>query len=363
MMKKIALLFTLTLCTGALNGMEPERGRYIGMEELPVDVKGLIIQSLASGDTLSEVLNNIKAISRTNKQLNTIVNVMYGNPKVFTALVHTLANEFNTTTEAVAKKIGTPAAKHYLDLADQLNAAISYFNLDEAIQLIKQGADVNYPAELVIQILSNSKDRDDVIKAFEEASKTNHALYKMIYEENGDPQGSNALVQALYYRFIHPRDIWITWDTPGLKRSISLAYNLEEAIRLNKVSEVEKLIKQGANVYFNFGSKTWQQGSITYENVTPFDLAAIFGYTEIAKLLLDAGALIHPNDYYATHGYVHSGSTLAESGSSSTPNNTYAAWESWKQQTEEELEKEQEDREKIRIMIDEAMKEQSSVTK
>ena len=211
-MKKVFLLCAL-VCAGQMYGMEPERGYIgIGMEELPADVKGLIIQSLASGDTLGEVLSNIRAISRTNKQLSTIVNVMYGNPRVFTVLVHMLAKKFNTTTEAVAKKIGTPAAKHYLDLAEGLNTAISYFDLDKAMQLIKQGADVNYPAELVIQILMNSKNSDDVIKAFEEASKTNHALYKMIYEEGGDPQGSNTLVQALAYGFIHPRDILWTWE-------------------------------------------------------------------------------------------------------------------------------------------------------
>ena len=132
---------------------------------------------------------------------------------------------------------------------------------------------------------------------------------------------------------------------------------MEEAIRLNNISKVENLIKQGANVNFIFGSKTFQNNTISYENVTPFDYAAILGYAEIAKLLLDAGAFIHPNDYYATHGYVHSGSTLERSGSSSTPN-TYESWESWRQQTEEELEKEQENREKIREMINEAMKEE-----
>lgn len=365
-MKKLILLFTIVCAAGQMYGMEPERGHYAGvfwegipnyMSMLPAELKGDIIQFFLSGDTLSEVLNNIKAVSLTSKELNTTLNKMYGNPKVFTALVHILADKFNTTTEAVAEKIGTPAAKYYLDLAEQLNTEISYFDLNKAIQLIEQGADVNYPAELVIQILMNSKNSDDVIKAFEEASKTNHALYKMIYEENGDPKGSNALIQALAIGFIHPQDILLGWNTPGLHHSIFLARHLEEAIRLNNISQVAELIKQGANVNFNFGSKTWQQGTITYENVTPFDLAVILGHADIAKLLLDAGAFINPNDYYAMHGYAHSGQTLSQYSTSSTPT-TYSAWESWRQQTEEELEKEQENREKIRDMIDEIMRKQ-----
>ena len=359
-MKKIALLFTLTLLgAGALNGMEPEHGKshWHRYGRSPADVKGLILMYLHKSDNLDDIIYDIKKASLINKDLNTIVNKLYGNQKGFTALMHILANKFDKTTETIAEKFNTPVAKHYLDLGEQLNFAIGSADFDTAMQLIKQGADVNYPAELVIQILKNSKNHDDVIQALEEASKTNHALYKMIYEENGDPKGSNALIQALAYGFINPQDIILTWDTPGLHFSIFLVRRLEEAIRLNNISEVEKLIKQGANVNFNFGSKTWQQGTITYENVTPFDLAVIFGYAEIAKLLLDAGAFTHPNDYYTTHGYVHSGSTLKESGTSSTPT-SYSAWESWRQQTEEELEKEQENREKIRDMIDKVMKEQ-----
>ena len=87
-MKKIALLFTL-LCAGALNGMEqPEQGHYVGLAELSPEIQVMIIQTLNTYDktfspekNLTNTVNAIKAMSETNKQLNEVVNDMYGNLK------------------------------------------------------------------------------------------------------------------------------------------------------------------------------------------------------------------------------------------------------------------------------------------
>ncbi len=137
----------------------------------------------------------------------------------------------------------------------------------------------------------------------------------------------------------------------------NLGWSWWRAIEENNVDEVIQLIKKGADVNFNFGTRTWKHGTVSYDNTTPFDIAVMLGHAEIAKLLLDAGAFIKPNDYYATHGYVHSDYKLLNSTYTSGPNS--ASWSaSYTIKLEEDIEKEQEDIEKIREMIDEAMKEQ-----
>src|SRR6476660_2972139 len=109
-MKKIVLLFTI-LCVGALNGMEqPQKGHYGGLAELSPEIQVMIIQSLNTYDknltpeeNLTNIVNAIKAMSETNKQLHAVVNDMYGNLKGFTALVVILAEQFpNMTREEIA---------------------------------------------------------------------------------------------------------------------------------------------------------------------------------------------------------------------------------------------------------------------
>lgn len=141
-MKKIALLFTI-LCAGALYGIEkPNQGHYIGTmwENIPTEVKPLIITYLNKYDTLNAVINAIKATSQTNRALKMTINEIYG----FTALVHILAHTFNSTTGDVAIQFGTPTAKHYIFLACKLMSAIINCNINEVAQLIEDGVDVNY---------------------------------------------------------------------------------------------------------------------------------------------------------------------------------------------------------------------------
>jgi len=346
-MKKIVLILTL-VCAGALTGMEVTKpGRYVLWEDMPEDVKSLIVMYLHKSDTLKEAIYNIKAASLINKELSILVNKMYGNQKGFATLMHILADKFGETTEAIAEQFGTPAAKVYLDLANQLNVAIGNIDFDTAMQLIQQGADVNYPAKLVIHILNTSKNIEEASNALLEASKENHALHKMINEENGDPKGIQTLIYAIINKFgpIHIQDILDY--APGIKGYIQLNSSLIRAVEKNNIDTVIQLIKQGADVNYISSGMTWHMGNqgamASYQNITPFDYAVIFGRAEIAKLLLDAGAFIKPNDYYATHGYVH-----------------YDHYDPGLNIliTEEEIEKEQENREKIREMIDEAMKEQ-----
>ncbi len=106
-MKKLTVLFTLLCTASALNGMKPERGRYVGMGDLPPEVQAIIVSYLHTYDNLNDIVKAIKATSETNRQLKEIVNEEYGDPKKFKALVHVLANKFNTATKNIAEQLGT----------------------------------------------------------------------------------------------------------------------------------------------------------------------------------------------------------------------------------------------------------------
>jgi len=149
-MKKIALLFAI-LCVGALSGMkrikpkpELEYGHYVGWGNLLPELKALIITYLNTYDNPDDIVNAIKATSKTNKELNQMVNEKYGNLSGFTALVHTLAKKFNRSTESIAEEFKTPTAKQYIQLNDDLLTTVITGTIDEVTQLINQGADVNY---------------------------------------------------------------------------------------------------------------------------------------------------------------------------------------------------------------------------
>jgi len=147
-MKKIALLFTI-LCAGPLNGMalpKPDELNPALSGKLPEDVKPIIIMALSqSGDNLNSAIRTIKKASLNNKTLQRIINEKWAGLKGFTTLVHKLANKFNTSTQEVAQKFKTPAAKQYLNLSNKLILAINYdVPINQIKQLINQGADVNY---------------------------------------------------------------------------------------------------------------------------------------------------------------------------------------------------------------------------
>ncbi len=307
-MKKITLLFTL-LCAGALNGMEvPEHGHYvgIGIEALPDDVKPLIIMYLNEYDDVDDIVTAIKATSLSNKELNKIVNEMYGNQKGFAALAHMLANKFNTTTEVVAEEFGTPAAKHYLDLGNQLNTAISSGKFNIAKKLIEKGADVNYPAEIIISILKNYT-ADDAIKDLKKRSVTNLALHKMINEKYGDQKGFAVLVHALNTLFkVDVEDLYHKLNTPAIRSYDNLGESLVKAVKSNNFNAVTQLIKQHADVNYDVGPidfLSYNTNIPMYKNVTPFDLAVLLENTEIAELLLNAGAIPKPDNYYISFPY------------------------------------------------------------
>ncbi len=78
-------------------------------ENIPKDIKGLLVHYVYTYDKLEDIVSSIQATSLTNKELNNIINKV--NPKGFAALMHMLADKFGKTTEAVAEKFGIPATK------------------------------------------------------------------------------------------------------------------------------------------------------------------------------------------------------------------------------------------------------------
>jgi hypothetical protein len=147
-MKKIALLLTI-LCASQLYGMEKEKPELNpaiwGQAELPNDTKILIIMALAqSGDNINEAIKNIETASRINKASNTMVNI--NNLQGFTKIVHMVADKFDKSPYYVANLFTIPIAQKYIKLGNALVSYIKDHNVktDDIVQLINQGADVNY---------------------------------------------------------------------------------------------------------------------------------------------------------------------------------------------------------------------------
>ncbi len=188
---KLILLFTI-VCAGQLYGMGPERGRYVGLGDLPRETQVIIVTYLQTNDNLDGTIAAIKEASKgvglANKQLNAIVNEVYGIPKGFTALVHLLADKFNTSTEDVAGKFGTPVAENYQILGRELLLAISFSKDEEKIaELIQQGADVNYIGHPVLDPYSNTTPLMYVAAKYASAVSPYINIVKLLLNAGANP--------------------------------------------------------------------------------------------------------------------------------------------------------------------------------
>jgi hypothetical protein len=157
-MKKL-ILMSAVLCAGTLNNMEPEKPKLEVFQELPDDVKNLIILAFAHSDNdFDTTIKNIKIASLTNKTLYLIINQQYGNLKNFTALIHWLADKFQQDNMAsIAQKFGTtPVVNEYLHINNEfmeiLHAIREGFigvenngvTVDDVKKVLDQGADPNF---------------------------------------------------------------------------------------------------------------------------------------------------------------------------------------------------------------------------
>lgn len=152
-MKKVFLLCAL-VCAGQMYGMD-EQPQSKSFFDLPTDVQAILI-SATSYDTADDAIKAIQAISRTNKELNRLVNKEYGklseyDLKEFTALVHRLADKFKMDPMKIAYKFKTlegryyvaiPVARKYIDLSTLLRTHVDRGNIEYVQRVIDSGADM-----------------------------------------------------------------------------------------------------------------------------------------------------------------------------------------------------------------------------
>ncbi len=142
-MKKIALLFTLTLCASALNGMEvpkpnPQKQDYMAM--LPTEIKKEIVLALVQSSTVEEAVNAIRSLTETNKEFNKIIN----DPITTRTIIRLLVQKFNAPSGYIAQQLGTPGSKYYLQLSSQLPYLLWKQDFDSAEKLLHAGADMDF---------------------------------------------------------------------------------------------------------------------------------------------------------------------------------------------------------------------------
>jgi hypothetical protein len=129
---------------------------------------------LPTYDNADAIIKAIKSISLVNTNFNTIINDMYGNTEGFKKIVQLIHNKTRVSTEEIADKFGTPAAKRYLELVKQ---ATNLFGDTDKINkikaLINDGLDVNFTYKwagdgtLFKQILRHAEP--EIVKAFLDA--------------------------------------------------------------------------------------------------------------------------------------------------------------------------------------------------
>jgi len=172
--------------------LEPELG--IGISDLPRDIHNEIIKmALASSNTLTET---IKAINVANA----LRGVRYDNLKDFTQLMHILAGKFNVLPSVVAKEFNTSTAQTYSDLGCELSMQTRYWDL---VQLIKQGADLNFINENYWTPLGNAIMHQDIelvrLLFNSGANLTPHHLTAAVWLENHgeDTEKATAIRQMI----------------------------------------------------------------------------------------------------------------------------------------------------------------------
>jgi hypothetical protein len=184
-MKKIILICAF-ICVGQIYGMEREP-QFERFSELPIEAKAVLISVLSEGyDNVGDAVKAIQAMSRTNKELNKLVNEQYGklseyDLKRFIELVHILADKFDESTLTVAGKFKTPISEQYKDLfLKSLRAScFGTFKIDTLTLLIEKGLDVNGtfnydPNRRSLLIRAVDLGKPEMVKLFLEAGADPH---------------------------------------------------------------------------------------------------------------------------------------------------------------------------------------------
>ncbi len=157
---------------------------------------------------------------------------------------------------------------------------------------------------IIMASAEGDEDLDTTIYNIIKVSLINKQLNEMINEKYGNLPGFTALVHTLAKKFNKStKTIAEKFKTPTAEQYIQLSQNLLKAVKLNTIDEVAKLIKQGADVNYGTGYAVTKPLDVLtdtnyYDAQTPLFFAVMLSDHEIAKLLLNAGAIPKPNDYY-----------------------------------------------------------------
>ncbi len=134
-MKKSLILFAIVGSIGSLYGMEIEQQNY--MTPLLAEIKEQVILHLKKSDSVVGAIKNFHSIACVDKESVQFIN----HPQVMRQIIRTLAQEFKQSTEEIAKRFNTLAARNYSWFSHIL------FNVSTAQEvqpLVDQGADVNF---------------------------------------------------------------------------------------------------------------------------------------------------------------------------------------------------------------------------
>lgn len=209
MQNKWFRLLTLAILTGLVSpmisyGMQ-SKSQFERFSELPIEVKAVLVSILSKGyDNVDDAIKAIQAVSRTNKELNKLVNEQYGklsdqDLEIFTKIVHILADKFKQSTESISQYFKTPIAEKYRRLGEQLISAVRFGNREQIAQLIKQNADINF--SIVIKNVSFSP-------LFMAILLESVELVKLLIDVGADVnqtnnQGGTPLLMASYHGYIN----------------------------------------------------------------------------------------------------------------------------------------------------------------
>jgi hypothetical protein len=264
--------------------LAPETNPFFGM--LPKELRIKIIVAITASKTLEEAINALHNLRIVNTDFKKLID----NPALTEEIIRKLAKRFyKEKIINIAKKLGTPGAKEFIDnkklmeaLEKQLFLAIEKKDLQYIIELINFGADVN---------AQNSDSGESVLAHAINEARAEHGHMKgvlqMLMARSGEKE------EDIPEQFKHFLSVQTTQTDPIMVEIINLLLSkgadvnirsraggsaLLNAVKIQNPTLVKLLLHHGANPNVQeFGS-------------TPLHFSIEHGNKEIIKILMQAGA-------------------------------------------------------------------------
>lgn len=105
-------------------------------------MKAYIITIVASSSTLEEAVAAIRSQAELNKDFNSVINDL----RVTKKIINVLVDKFGGYHEVVARSLGTPDAKEYVEINNTSLDRLAWGNkpLQDIEKYLASGADINY---------------------------------------------------------------------------------------------------------------------------------------------------------------------------------------------------------------------------